>query len=116
MFKKIGIGLFAGFVSGLLASGGGMVLLPAYIYCFNLNQKEARATTIFSMLIIILFTSIVYLQYKNFDISLGIKCAVGGIIGSFIGTKLLNRVNNNSKIFKILFILFLLYSSYCMIR
>lgn len=116
MLKKAGIGLLSGFISGLIATGGGIVLLPAYIYCFKLNEKEARATTIFSMLVITIFTSIVYAQYKNFDIILGINCAIGGIIGSFFGTKLLNKINNNSKVFQILFILFLLYSSYCMIK
>lgn len=76
MLKKIGIGLFVGFMSGLLASGGGMILLPACLYIFKLNEKEARATTIFSMLIIIIVTSIIYAKYKSFDIILGIKCAV----------------------------------------
>lgn len=116
MLKKIGIGLIVGFISGLLASGGGMILLPAYLYIFKLNEKEARATTIFSMLIIIITTSIIYLKYKNFDIILGLKCAIGGVIGGYIGTKILNKINTKSKIFKIVFILFLFYSSYCMLR
>lgn len=76
MLKKIGIGLLVGFISGLLASGGGMILLPIYLYIFKLNEKEARATTIFSMLIIIIVTSIIYAKYNNFDVILGIKCAV----------------------------------------
>lgn len=116
MLKKIGIGLIVGFISGLLATGGGMILLPSYLYIFKLNEKEARATTIFSMLIIIIATSIIYLKFKNFDIILGIKCAIGGVIGSYIGSKILNKVNTNSKSFKIVFILFLLYSSYSMLR
>lgn len=116
MGKKILIGLLAGFISGLLATGGGIILLPSFIYIFKLDEKEARATTIFSMLIIIIVTSIVYLKYKNFDMILGLKCAIGGIIGSYIGTKILNKINVKSKIFKIVFIVFLIYSSYCMLR
>jgi len=109
MYKKILVGLITGFISGLLATGGGLILLPACTYIFKLNEKESRATTIFSMLIIIIVTSIIYLKYKNFDIILG-------IIGSYIGSKLLNKINTKAKIFKIIFILFLLYSSYCMLR
>ena len=116
MYKKILVGLITGFISGLLATGGGLILLPACTYVFKLNEKESRATTIFSMLIIIIVTSIIYLKYKNFDIILGIKCAIGGIIGSYIGSKLLNKINTKEKIFKIIFILFLVYSSYCMLR
>ena len=104
MYKKILVGLITGFISGLLATGGGLILLPACTYIFKLNEKESRATTI------------IYFKYKNFDIILGIKCAIGGIIGSYIGSKLLNKINTKAKIFKIIFILFLLYSSYCMLR
>ena len=53
------------------------------------------------MLIIIIVTSIIYFKYKNFDIILGIKCAIGGIIGSYIGSKLLNKINTKAKIFKL---------------
>ena len=114
MYKKILVGLITGFISGLLATGGGLLLACTYI--FKLNEKESRATTIFSMLIIIIVTSIIYFKYKNFDIILGIKCAIGGIIGSYIGSKLLNKINTKANIFKIIFILFLVYSSYCMLR
>lgn len=116
MLKKISIGLLVGFISGLLASSGGMILLPACLYIFKLNEKEARATTIFCMLLIITVTSIVYLKYKSFDFMLGLKCALGGIIGSYIGSKLLNLMDTKSKIFKIIFIVFLLYSSFGMLR
>ncbi|MBO5349410.1 MAG: sulfite exporter TauE/SafE family protein [Clostridia bacterium] len=88
MLKKIGIGLIVGFISGLLASGGGMILLPASLYIFKLNEKEARATTIFSMLIIIIATSIIYSKYKNFDIMLGIKCAVRWCYRKLYGNKI----------------------------
>lgn len=116
MLKKILVGIVVGFISGLLASGGGMILLPAYIYLFKLDEKEARATTIFSMFIITAVTSIIYFRYKNFDFMLGIKCAVGGIVGSYIGTKILNKIDTNSKFFRVIFIIFLLYSSFCMLR
>ena len=116
MLKKMIIGFIVGFISGLISSGGGMILLTAYLYLFNLDEKEARATTIFCMLIIIIATSIIYSRFNNFDMALGIKCAIGGIIGSYIGTKILNKINTKSKIFKIAFILFLSYSSYSMLR
>ena len=50
MIKKIIIGMFAGFISGLFASGGGMILVPAFVYLFKLNETEARATSIFTIL------------------------------------------------------------------
>ena len=31
MWKKILVGLIVGFISGMFASGGGLLLIPAYI-------------------------------------------------------------------------------------
>ena len=63
MVKKIIIGIIAGFFSGLFASGGGLILLPASIYFLGLNDKEARATTIFAILPMVLTSTFFY--YKN---------------------------------------------------
>ena len=100
MWKKILLGIFVGFISGMFASGGGLLLIPAYVYLFKSTEKEARATAIFCILPMVITTTIFY--------RIGFLCALGGIIGSFIGSKLLNKLN--SKYLKIIFIVFLLYS------
>lgn len=35
MWKKILVGLIVGFISGMFASGGGLLLIPAYIHFFD---------------------------------------------------------------------------------
>ena len=35
MIKKILIGLLAGFVSGFFSTGGGMILVPAFMYLLS---------------------------------------------------------------------------------
>ena len=87
MLKKIIIGFIAGIISGLFSTGGGMILVPAFIHFFKLNEKEARATSIMCVL--------------------AIECAIGGIIGGFIGSKLLNKLNE--KFLKIIYIIFIIY-------
>lgn len=109
MIKKIIIGIIAGFFSGLFASGGGLILLPACIYFLDLDEKEARATTIFAILPMVLTSTIFYYKNNYIDWNIGIKTAIGGIIGGFVGTKLLNKINN--KYLKIIFIIFLFYSA-----
>lgn len=113
MFKKAIIGICAGFITGLFSTGGGMIVLPALIYFLKLNEKKARGTTIFIILPMVIIAAIFYYNDKYFDIVMGIKCAIGGIIGGFIGTKLLKKIPD--QYLKLVFVLFLLYASYNMI-
>lgn len=116
IFLQSIIGMIVGFVSGLLASGGGMILLPFAIYGLKLSQSKARATTICCMFIIIFFTSIFYSNSNNFDYGLAIKCILGGIVGSFLGTEWLQKKGNNSNFIRYIFIAFLLYSAFRMLK
>lgn len=113
MWKKIGIGILAGFVSGLFATGGGLILVPAFIYLLNLDSKIARGTSIFCILPMVVTSSIFYYQSDYIDWNLSIMCAIGGTIGGYIGAKLLKKLPE--KILKIAFTVFLLYASYKMI-
>ncbi len=109
MIVKIVIGFITGLISGLFASGGGLVLVPTYVYLFSLSEEKARATSILSILPMVITSSIFYLKFDNINYGLAIKCALGGIIGGFIGAKLLNKISN--KILKLMFIIFLGYSA-----
>lgn len=107
MIKTILIGLIAGFVSGLFSTGGGLILVPAFVYLLKLTQVEARATSIMCILPMVITTSFFYAKNNYLDWKVGILCAIGGTIGSFIGTKLLDKIP--SKILKIAFAGFLIY-------
>ena len=113
MIKKILVGMIAGFISGLFASGGGMIVVPAFVHIFKLDEAEARATCIFAILPMVLASGLFYYNNNFLDWSIGIKCAIGGIIGGYIGAKLLKKLS--AKILKILFIIFLIYVSIKMI-
>lgn len=113
MLKKILIGIIAGLINGFFASGGGMILVPAFYYILKLNEVESRATSVFCILPMVLVSSIFYYKNNYMDWKLGIMCAIGGIIGGIIGSKLLKKVDE--KYLKISFIIFLIYVSYKMI-
>ncbi len=102
------IGIIAGMISGLFSSGGGLILVPVFTYLLKLEEKEARATSLFCMVFMVIVTAIVYQQNNFIHWSLGIKCAIGGIVGGFIGGKLLNKLPD--KYLQIAFIVFLLYA------
>lgn len=108
MLKKIFVGVLVGFISGMFASGGGLLLIPAYVYMFGSTEKEARATTILCILPMVTITAFFYGSNNFINWQVGILCCIGGVFGSLIGSKLLNILKG--KYLKILFILFLFYS------
>ena len=63
MLKKISIGLIAGIISGLFAAGGGMIVVPALIHIFKLEDAKARATSVFAILPMVVVSGLFY--YKN---------------------------------------------------
>lgn len=110
---KIIIGLLAGIISGLFSAGGGMILVPAFIHIFGLKDNKARATSVFAILPLVVVSGIFYYKNDFINWSVGIKCALGGIVGGIIGAKLLRKISN--KKLRILFVMFLIYVSVKMI-
>lgn len=102
------IGIIAGFISGMFSAGGGLILVPIFVYLLNLNEQKARATSLFCILPMVVVTAIVYSRNDFIDWNIGVKCAIGGIVGGLVGSKLLNKIP--AKYLKISFILFLLYA------
>ena len=107
------VGFFSGFVSGFFGAGGGLVLVPFLSKLLNDNEVCARATTVFCVLFMVIISGLFYIKNKSIDFNISIKCIIGGIIGSFIGSKLLVKLDK--KILICVFILFLLYSGIRMI-
>ena len=81
--KKILVGFSAGIIWGLFTSGGGLILLPAFIYMLKMKAKKARATTIFCILPMVITSTIFYSQNNLINWHTGILCAIGGIMRKF---------------------------------
>lgn len=111
---KAGIGIFAGIISGLFASGGGMILVPAFMYLLKMKDVESRATSVVCILPMVVTSGIFYYRNNYIDWKIGILCAIGGIVGGIVGAKLLNKLP--TKYLKIAFTIFLIYASYKMIK
>lgn len=109
MKKNIVIGLMAGFISGFFSTGGGMLLVPTFLYLIKLEDKKARATSVMCILPMVVASGFFYYKNNYINWKIGLFCAIGGIVGGYLGAKLLKKLN--SKYFKIAFICFLVYSS-----
>ena len=109
MKKRIVIGIMAGFISGFFSTGGGMLLVPTFLYFLKMEDKKARATAALCILPMVVTSGIFYYQNNYMDWKLGGLCALGGILGGGIGAKLLRKLD--AKYFKLAFIFFLVYTS-----
>ena len=110
---KMLIGFFSGIVSGLFASGGGMILVPSFMYLLKMEDVESRATSVVCILLMVVTSGIFYYTSDYMDWRIGMLCAVGGIVGGIVGARLLNELPE--KYLKIAFTIFLVYAAYKMI-
>ena len=107
------VGVLGGFVSGFFGAGGGLIIIPALIRILKLDEYKARGTTLATILIAILVSSIFYSKFNYFDFGMSLKIAIGGIIGGFIGAKVVEKFSRFG--LSIIFDIFLLYVSLKMI-
>ena len=106
-FKIAAVGMAAGIINGLFGSGGGTIIVPALTCFFGVSQHKAHATAISIIFPFALISSLVYYRYGFTELDTTLKITLGGVIGSYIGSKSLNKFSANHlrKIFGIFMIL-----------
>lgn len=81
------LGAVIGCLTGLLGIGGGVVLLPALVYLVGQDIKEAAGTS----LVLVWIASLVGVVHKGYaghiSIPLWVALALGGLTGTYVGTK-----------------------------
>ena len=107
------IGIISGFISGFFSTGGGLILVPAFMYILKLESNKARGTSVFCILPMVITSSFFYYKGKYIDWRIAIYCAIGGTIGGYIGAKLLRKIPE--KYLKIAFTILLIYVSFKML-
>ena len=107
------IGIISGFISGFLSTGGGLILVPAFMYLLKLESNKARGTSVFCILPMVITSSFFYYKGNYIDWRIAIYCAIGGTIGGYIGAKLLRKIPE--KYLKIAFTILLIYVSFKML-
>ena len=80
------LGLVVGVLVGLLGIGGGVVLVPAMVYLLHLDQHMAQGTSLFILLPPIGLGALRgYWRNGQVDLRAGILCAVGFLLGGYVG-------------------------------
>ncbi len=88
------IGFAAGFMSSMVGIGGGIVIVPALVLIFGMDQKMAQGT---SLLMLSLPVAAVgaYTYYKNGNVSwqASVMLAITFMVGGYFGGKLANALD-----------------------
>ena len=97
------IGLITGTANGLFGSGGGTIAVPAMVHLLDAEEHKAHATAISVILPLTIVSSVFYISKGYADWGLTIKVISGGILGGYIGARLLSICPENllRKIFAI---------------
>jgi len=84
----LALGLVAGFLSGLIGIGGGIVIVPVLVYILAMDQKTAQGTTLCMFLLPIGILSVYnYNKAGNVDFKSAAIIATTFLVGSYFGSK-----------------------------
>lgn len=83
------LGLVAGYFSGLVGIGGGVIIVPALVLLFGFSEHTAQGTTL-ALLIppIGILAVMTYFQRGYVDIKTAAIICVGFVLGGFFGGKM----------------------------
>lgn len=93
--KLISLGLVTGLVNGVFGSGGGMIIVPALVLFLGLKDYKAHATAISIIFPLTIVSTIIYLFSNTIPLKVSLFVMMGGLVGSYIGAKLLNKIPAN---------------------
>lgn len=85
----LAVGLAAGFLSGMVGIGGGIIIVPVLVYFLGFTQHQAQGTTLFMFLLPIGILGVMnYHKQGHVDYKTGLIICTTFIFGSYFGSKL----------------------------
>lgn len=83
-----GIGAVAGFASGLLGIGGGLVMVPLLAGGLGMPLKRTLGTSLLAIVALVVPGTVVHAALGHIDVGIGLALAVGAIPGARVGAAL----------------------------
>lgn len=80
------LGLLVGAISGVVGTGGGVLIVPALVFLFHMDQRRAQGTSLGALLApigILAFWE--YHKAGNVDVGAALMIALGFAIGGYFG-------------------------------
>lgn len=96
------IGLLAGFLSGVLGVGGGVVMVPLMVFLLGFTQHQAQGTSLAVLAVpVTLAAAYNYYQDGSLNWKYALVMALMFVIGGYLGSKL--AISISEKILKQIF-------------
>jgi uncharacterized membrane protein YfcA len=104
------LGLAAGILVGLMGIGGGIVIVPALVHLFGMDQHTAQGTSLLLQLPPIGIGAL-YLYWKkgHVDLPAGVAIGIGYLLGAFLGSLVAVRISGFA--LRITFGIFLVFAA-----
>ncbi len=108
IFILLAVGLLAGFLSGMVGIGGGIIIVPVLVYFLDFTQHQAQGTTLFMFLLPIGILGVMNYHKQGYvDYKTALIICSTFVFGSYFGSKLAISVDQKTikQIFGVVIIL-----------
>ncbi len=106
----VALGFAVGILVGVMGIGGGIIVVPALVHLFGMDQHLAQGTSLFIILPPLGLGALsVYWKKREVDLRAGIICALGMLVGGYLGGRI--AVDMNSSRLGSAFGLFLMFAA-----
>lgn len=92
LVARICLGLFAGFVAGIVGVGGGFIIVPIAIAYFGFTFQRASGTSLLAIAIIAVPGIVVHALLGHIEYLYGVALMIGSIPGANVGARLIARI------------------------
>ncbi len=90
------IGVCAGFLSGLLGVGGGILIVPMLVLWLGWNQKKGQATSLAAVFFISIYAATTYSIQGHVDYQKALLIGLPALAGVLIGTRIAARLHSDT--------------------
>jgi uncharacterized protein len=92
----LAIGLAGGLLSGLLGVGGGLVLIPAFIYLLRMPLKRTFGTSLAVIAVIAIPGTVIHSLLGHISWTLALYLTIGSIPGAYLGARISIRTGERA--------------------
>ena len=108
IFILVAIGILAGVFSGLLGVGGGLIMIPMFVFFLGFSQHMAQGMSLAVMLPPVTFLAVYnYHKAGAIDWKFALVVSVVFVLGGFLGSKIALKIDQQSlkKIFGVVMLI-----------